>query len=187
MKGVGMPSSKRVLTLAGLSGLFSYALLWLAGNMPEGLPLPADLFRYAPGFVFGAMVFLPETPEWGRRAGLLLVCGLIWFLMFRLASHLVTEYEQSTLLACGVAGGVGAWLTALMVKLLVPRRLSLLAMLMAFVAGVLGGSLIGQGLLEPDESPLLFMLMVGGFIAWQAGVGGSLLLVDELGEHEPHV
>jgi hypothetical protein len=181
-----MHSSKRVIVMAGLSGVLTYALVWLAGNMPEGLPLPAELFRYAPGFVFGAMVMLPATSGIARRIELVLACGVIWFLMFRLASKLVVDYDQSTLLACGVAGGLGAWLVSLTVKLVLPRRLSLLAMLMAFVAGILGGSLIGQGLLEPDESPLLFVLMVAGFVVWQAGVGGSLLLVDELGEHEPH-
>jgi hypothetical protein len=177
----------RILWMAAVSGVFSYALVWLAGDMPEWLSLPSDLFRYAPGFVFGLMVMQAGIRAIPRRIGVILATGLVWFLMFRLASHLVTEYDQSTLLACAVAGGLGAWLMSLTVRLLWPRRLSLLAVLMAFVSGVLGGSLIGQGLLEPDGSFLLQALMLLGFIVWQTGVGGSLLLVDELGEHEPHV
>jgi hypothetical protein len=181
-----MPGSRQLLSLAAVSGLFSYLLLWLAGNVPAWLPLPADVFRYAPGFVFGLMALQLAAQAPLRRAGLVLAAGLTWVLMFQLASGLVTEQEQSTVLACGVAGGLGAWLMSLAVRLLAPRRLSLLAMLMAFVAGTLGGALIGQGLMEPDDSWLLEILLIAGFITWQAGVSGSLLLVDELGEHEAH-
>ncbi len=181
-----MPGARQLLSTAALSGLLTYVLLWLAGNLPPWLLLPADAFRYAPGFAFGllALQFAAQVPA--RRAGLVLAAGLTWFLMFQLASWLVTEQAQSSVLACGVAGGIGAWLTSLSVRLLAPRRLSLLAMLMAFVAGTLGGCLIGQGLMEPDESWVLEILLIAGFVAWQAGVAGSLLLVDELGEHETH-
>ncbi|HXG28072.1 MAG TPA: hypothetical protein VNJ47_04400 [Nevskiales bacterium] len=181
-----MPSTRQLLTLAALSGLLSYGLLCLAGNVPAWLPLPADVFRYAPGFVFGLMALQLAAQLPLRRAGLVLAAGLTWILMFQLASGLVTEQEQSTVLACGVAGGLGAWLISLSVRLLAPRRLSLLAMLMAFVAGTLGGCVIGEGLLMPDESWWLHILLIAGFFAWQAGVAGSLLLVDELGEHEAH-
>jgi hypothetical protein len=181
-----MPGARQLMTMAALSGLLSYGLLWLAGNVPAWLPLPAEVFRYAPGFVFGLLALQFGTPTPARRAGLVLTAGLTWLLMFQLASWLVTEHEQSTVLACGVAGGLGAWLTSLAVRLLGPRRLSLLAMLMAFVAGTLAGCLIGEGLLMPDESWLLEILLIAGFIGWQAGVSGSLLLVDELGEHEAH-
>jgi len=182
-----MSGSRQLILMAGGSSVLSYALLWLAGNMPDWLPLPSDLFRYAPGFVFGALVLQLGATSLGRRLGLILACGLIWFLMFRLASQLVAQHDQSTLLACGLAGGLGAWLVSLVVRLLKPRRLSLLAMLIAFVTGTLGGCLIGQGLLESDESPWLDLLMISGFFVWQAGVGAAMLLVDELGMDEPHV
>lgn len=181
-----MPSSTRVLCMAAASGVITYGLVWLAGEMPAWLPLPSDLFRYAPGLVFGAMVMQLEARDLGRRAGIVLACGLIWILMYRLASHLVSEHQQSTLLACGIAGGLGAWLVSLVVRLLRPRRLSLLAMLMAFVTGTIGACLIGQGLMESEMNLLAQGLMLSGFIAWQVGVGGSLLLVDELGENEHH-
>jgi hypothetical protein len=57
---------------------------------------------------------------------------------------------------------------------------------MAFVAGTLGGCLIGQGLLQAELTLLAQLLMLAGFVVWQTGVGSSLLLVDELGEHEAH-
>lgn len=181
-----MSASKPVLWASVLSGVLTYLLIRLAGNMPDWLPLHADLFRYAPGFLFGAMALQLGAQGVGRRIGVVLAAGLIWILMYRLAVHLVSEQEQSVLLACGIAGGVGAWLAALLVKLLRPRRLSLLAALMAFVSGTIGGCLIGEGLLKPDESWLLDLLLLSGFVLWQAGVAGSLLLVDELGENEPH-
>lgn len=181
-----MPSSRRVMWMASVSGLLSYGLISLAGNMPAWLPLPSDLFRYAPGFVFGALVLQMGTQGVGRRVAIVLSCGLIWYLTFKLAGHLVMEYDQSTLLACGVAGGLGAWLVSLLVRLLKPRRLSLLAMLMAFVAGTFGGCLIGQALLQPELLVLGQVLLVAGFVAWQVGVGAAMLLIDELGENEYH-
>jgi hypothetical protein len=172
--------------MASISGLLSYGLISLAGDMPVWLPLPSDLFRYAPGFVFGALVLQMGTQGLGRCVAIVLACGLIWFVTFKVAGHLVVEYDKSTLLACGVAGGLGAWLVSLLVRLLKPRRLSLLAMLMAFVAGTFGGCLIGQALLEPDLTAFAQLLLIAGFVAWQMGVGSAMLLVDELGENEYH-
>lgn len=171
---------------AGLSGLIGYFLLRLAGSMPEGLPLPAELFRFAPGFLFGALALQLGTPDLARRIGIIVAAGLIWILMYKLASHFVTEFEQATVLACGVAGGLGAWLAALTVRVLKPRRISLLAVLIAFVAGTIGGCLIGQGLIEPDASWMLDLFLLSGFLLWQVGVAGALLLVDELGVNDPH-
>lgn len=181
-----MPSSRRVMLMAAISGLLSYGLLSLAGDMPAWLLLPSDLFRYAPGFVFGALVLQMGTQGLGRCVAIVLACGLIWYVTFKFAGHLVMEYDQSTLLACGVAGGLGAWLVSLLVRLLKPRRLSLLAMLMAFVAGTFGGCLIGQALLQSELTAFAHFLLMAGFVAWQMGVGGAMLLVDELGENEYH-
>jgi hypothetical protein len=171
---------------AAASGLISYGLILLAGNLPDWLPLPEAIFRYAPGFLFGALVLQVGTPSLVRRSGIVLGSGLVWILMFQLASLMVTRHEQSSVLACGVAGGLAAWLVSALVYWVKPRRLSLLSMLMAFVAGTLGGCLIGQGLLESGDSLLLDVLLVAGFVLWQAGVAGSLLLVDELGAHDYH-
>jgi hypothetical protein len=181
-----MPSSKRVLLIATLSGLLSYGLVLLAGNVPAWLPIPSDVFRYAPGLVFGALVLQLGTEGMARRGSIVLACGLIWFLAFKAAGHLVIQYDESTLLACGVAGGLGAWLVSMVVRLLKPRRLSLLAMLMAFVTGTVGGCLIGQAMLDPELTLRAQGLMLAGFIAWQVGVGSAMLLVDELGENEYH-
>ncbi|MGH8455028.1 MAG: hypothetical protein ACRES4_10480 [Nevskiales bacterium] len=172
--------------MAAFSGLLSYGLISLAGNVPVWLPVPADVFRYAPGLLFGALVLQMGTQGSGRRIALVLASGLIWYLTFKAAGHLVMEYQASTLLACGVAGGLGAWLVSLVVRLLKPRRLSLLAMLMAFVTGTLGGCMIGQALLQPELFVLDQLLLVAGFVVWQLGVGGAMLLVDELGENEYH-
>lgn len=181
-----MPSSSRVFLFATFSGLLSYVLLMLAGSMPEWLTLPPELFRYAPGFLFGALVLQTGSHGVARRVSIILACGLIWTLSYRLAGSLVVDFSQSPLLACGLAGGVGAWLASLTVRLLKPRRLSLLAMLMAFVAGTLGGCLIGQAVLDPELTLSAQAMLVTGFVLWQLGVGGTLLLVDELGENEYH-
>lgn len=173
-----------MLIVAAASGLISYGLILLAGNLPDWLPLPEAIFRYAPGFLFGALVLQVGTPSLTRRVGIVLGSGLVWVLMFHLASQMVTRHEQSTVLACGVAGGLAAWLVASLIYLIKPKRLSLLSMLMSFVAGTLGGCLIGQGLLESGDSLLLDVLLIAGFMLWQIGVGGSLLLVDELGAHD---
>ncbi len=170
--------------MAAASGLISYGLILLAGNLPAWLPLPESIFRYAPGFLFGALVLQVGTTPLSRRAGIVVASGLVWILTYQMASQMVTEYEQSSVLACGVAGGIAAWLVSGIVRVLRPRRLSLLAMLMSFVAGILGGCLIGQGLLESGDTLLLDVLLISGFVVWQSGVGGSLLLVDELGTHD---
>lgn len=181
-----MPSASRILLMATLSGLLSYVLLWLAGSMPDWLTVPSDVFRYAPGFVFGALVLQTGSHGALRRITIILACGLIWYLMYRLAGSLVADFDKPTLLACGIAGGLGAWLVSIVVRLLKPRRLSLLAMLMAFVAGTLGGCLIGQAVLDPELAFVAQLQMIAGFIVWQFGVGGAMLLVDELGENEYH-
>lgn len=181
-----MPSSRYVLWMAAVSGLASYGLVWLAGYLSGQAPLPPDVLRYAPGFLFGLLVMQPGSGGAGRRWGIVLMYGLIWIFSYRLAVSLVVDHDESTLLACGLAGGVAAGLGSLAVRLLRPRRLSLLAMLMAFVSGTLGGCLIGQGLLEPEPALIAQCLVAAGFVVWQVGVGGSLLLVDELGENEKH-
>lgn len=181
-----MPSTRRVLLMATLSGLLSYILLWVAGNLPRAWPLPSEIFTYAPGLLFGLLVLQMGSPSTLRRVLITICCGLIWYLMYQLATSLVADAGKPTLFACGVAGGVGAWLVSLVVRLLKPKRLSLLAMLMAFVTGTLGGLLIGQGVLDHELTLAAQLLMVTGFVAWQVGVGGCMLLVDELGVDEYH-
>lgn len=181
-----MPSTRRVLLMATLSGLLSYVLLWVAGNLPSAWPFPSQVLTYAPGLVFGAMVLQIGSLSTLRRVLIIICCGLIWYLMYQLATSLVADAGKPTLFACGVAGGVGAWLVSLVVRLLKPKRLSLLAMLMAFVSGTLGGCLIGQGVLDHELTLAAQILLVSGFVTWQAGVGGCMLLVDELGLDEYH-
>jgi hypothetical protein len=184
-----MPSSNRVMLAALVSGLLGYGLILLAGDVPDWLPLHADVLRALPGLVFGVLVLQLETRGVWRRVAVVIGCTLIWMAAFRVAVWLETDtggWNESMLFSCGVAGGLGAWLVALLVRLIKPRRLSLLAMLMAFVSGTLGGCLIGQGLLSPDPTLLEHLLVALGFVLWQAGVGGSMLLVDELGTDEAH-
>lgn len=184
-----MPSSNRVMLSALVSGLLGYGLMMLAGDVPDWLPLSGDALRYAPGVVFGILVLQLETQGFARRFAVVIGCALIWIASYRFAVYLETgtgDWPESMLFACGVAGGFGAGLVALLVRLIKPRRLSLLAMLMAFVAGTLGGCLIGQGLLTPEPTLLGHLFIASGFVLWQAGVGGSMLLVDELGIDEAH-
>jgi len=181
-----MLTSKRVLLSATLSGFLCYGLLMLAGEPPAWLPVHGDVLRALPGLIFGLLVLQIETRGFGRRIAVIMACGLIWYAAFKLAGFMVADQQKSTLLACGVAGGLAAWLVSLVVRLIKPRRLSLLAMLMAFVAGTLGGCLIGEALLESDLMPWTHALLIAGFIVWQAGVGSAMLLVDELGADDPH-
>lgn len=185
-----MTNSNRVMLSALVSGLLSYGLMMLAGDVPEWLPVNGDVLRALPGVIFGILVLQLETRGIGRRVAVITGCMLIWMAAFRFAAWLETgtgDWDESMLFACGVAGGFGAGLVALLVRLIKPRRLSLLAMLMGFVSGTLGGCLIGQGLLAPNEPTVLGHLFIAaGFVIWQAGVGGSMLLVDELGIDEAH-
>jgi hypothetical protein len=183
-----MSRSRRVLVCGSLSGAVSFGLVWLAGNLPEGVPLPEDVVRYSPGVVFALLLVLPMmTVANGRLFRLLLVAALstvIYFLMVKLASHIVVEFEKQAVAACGIAGGLGAILTAAVVRALASRQLSLLAVLIGFVTGSLGGALIGQELLTPENEFMMQFLVLAGFVVWQVGVGFALFVVDPMGLDE---
>jgi hypothetical protein len=180
-----MKKPRHILKLALLSGALSFMLVWLSGDMPGWLRIPDDLPRYSPGLVFGLLVLavpaMAQPAGWLRAIAVIACSTLIYFLMVRLASHLATS-GGSELAACGIAGGLGAMLTALAIRLLLSRPLSLLAVVMAFVLGTLGGCLIGQAVQTPDIDALVRLLVLAGFLLWQGGVAFALLLVDPLGE-----
>lgn len=180
-----MKRSKHVLKFALLSGVLSFAMVWISGDRPDWLPVPDDLLRFSPGLIFGLLVLVGQTAalpgRWLRAIAVVACTTLIYFLMVRLANTIV-DSDRSALVACGIAGGLGALLTALSIRLLLARELSLLALVMAFVLGTLGGSLIGQAIVTSEVDSIVQLLVLSGFLLWQGGVSFALLMIDPLGD-----
>jgi hypothetical protein len=185
-----MPRSKprQVIVLGTVSGGVSYCLIELARLIGEsssqGMPMLENAVRYGPGLAFALLVLWPlaELATHRHFRALLAAAGsvLIYYAMVQLAQYVHVERQESPLAACGIAGGLGALLTALLARYVLDRQLSMLAVAMGFVAGSIGGALIGQAILTPEmQNPQAYV--VAGFVFWQAGVGFALFVVDPMG------
>jgi hypothetical protein len=177
-----------VIVLGTLSGGVSYCLIelarWIGENTTQGMPVLEETVRYGPGLAFALLVLWPlaELATHRHLRALVAAVGsvLIYYSMVQLAQFVHIERQEPALAACGIAGGVGALLTALLARYVLDRQLSLLAVAMAFVTGSIGGALIGQAILTPEmQNPQAYV--VAGFVAWQVGVGFALFVVDPMG------
>ena len=177
---------RRVITLAIASAILSYGLVWFAGSAEP--PALAALMRYSPGVVYSLLVLIPmlngASSHLVRALLTIAASGAIYFVAVNVADQFVSGWDKSELGGCGIAGGMAAVLMAAVARTVLDREISLLATLIAFCTGSLGGALIGQALLTPD-SPAVQGFMVSGYLVWQVGVSFALLLIDPLGFAEP--
>jgi hypothetical protein len=154
----------RLLGVAALAGLASY----LVGRLPE--PWGAVGIDWGAGLLFGALVLAPQGRSWIRRAGLLAASALVYRGAVWLAVALAAEGDWPEVLACALAGALGAPLLAFAAGPLLGRRARPGRHLAALIAGAAGGALIGVATLGPDEELLrLDLPMLAGYVVWQVG------------------
>jgi len=166
---------RRLLLLSLVSALLSYlAIRFQSAGWPK--PLGFILF-YSPGLFFGVLVFAPMASEgsgvWWRRIRLVIASVLIWHIALRVA---IGSWPNSKLgiLSCSSAGVLGALMICLACRFIIPQRLSLIQIMMASLAGVVGGAAIGSVFEVWAASRIGAVGFVGGFIIWQMGVAFSL-------------
>jgi hypothetical protein len=179
---------RRVMTLAVVSAILSYALVWVAANGEEQTTV-STLARYSPGVVYALLVLIPMlngvAARWLRAVLVVVASGAIYFVAVRIADQFVTGWRESPLAGCGIAGGLAAVMMAAVVRTVLDRQISLLATLIAFCTGSLGGALIGQAFLTPESEPAVQGYVASGYLVWQVGVSFALLLIDPMGFAEP--
>lgn len=167
---------------AVLSGILSYVAVSPAPVLFSDMPMFVDeLLFYSPGFLFGALVLVPAVwnePRRRLRAPLLVLASTLAYFA---ATHVaLTISDQSSLIvACGIAGMLGAVLVALATHAVTGRHLAGPELTRATVLGACGGTLIGCGM-HFEQMTGLFLF--AGFVIWHWGVSVGLFAP---GEPEP--
>jgi len=167
---------RRLLLLSFVSALLSYLGFRVeAVGSPEALTLV--FFEYSPGVFFGALVLVPMASEgsgvWWRRIRLMIVSVLIYYIAFQIAvdpgpKHLVGIVLYSS---AGLLGALGICFAC---RFIIPQRLSFMQIMMASLAGVVGGASIGM--ISQDWLPSWggHFSFISGFVIWQMGVAFAL-------------
>jgi len=166
---------RRLLVLSFVSALLSYlAIRFQSVAWPK--PLGLILF-YSPGLLFGALVLVPMASKgngvWWRRIRLVIASVLIWHIALRVAigswpNKLVGIVSYTS------AGMLGALMIVFACRFIIPQRFSLWQIMMASLAGVVGGASFGIVAENWVPSWLGNPGFVNGFIIWQMGVAFAL-------------
>jgi len=166
---------KRLLLLSLASALLSYLGVLLRS---AGWPKPLDLILYyLPGLFFGGLVLASMVSEssgvWWRRIRVVIASVLIWHIALRVA---LDAWPQKLvgIVTCSSAGVLGALLICVASRFIIPRKFSLRQILVASLAGLVGGApfgMITQGWLPSWGGHFSF---ISGFIIWQMGVAIAL-------------
>jgi len=166
---------RRLLVLSFVSALLShFAIRFQSVAWPQ--PLGLILF-YSPGLLFGVLVLVPMGGEgsgvWWRRIRLVISSVLIWHIALRVAIN-SWPYTKLGILSCSSAGVLGALMICVACRYIIPQRFSLVQIVMASIAGVVGGAATGSVFEVWAVSRIGAVGSVGGFIIWQMGVAFAL-------------
>jgi len=166
---------RRLLVLSFASALLSYlGILYQSAVWPRALNY---LLFYSPGLLFGALVLAPMAIEgsgvWWRRIRLIVVSVLIWHIALRVA---ISSWPNKLvgIVSYTSAGLLGALLICVACRFIIPRKFSLMQVMMASLAGTVGGASIGTGGDVWAASWLGDKGFVSGFFIWQMGVAFAL-------------
>ena len=166
---------RRLLVLSFISALLSYLAIRFVG---AGWPKPLGLILfYSPGIIFGALVLASRVSEgsgvWWRRIRLVIASVLIWHIALRVAVS-SWPYSKLGILSCSLAGVLGALMIYVACRFIIPQKSSHMQIVMASLAGVVGGAAIGSVFEVWAASRVGAVGYVGGFIIWQMGVAFAL-------------
>jgi len=166
---------RQLLLLSLASALLSYlGVRFQSAGCPRTLEY---ILFYSPGIFFGALVLVPMPSEgsgvWWRRIRLVIASVLIWHIALRVAigswpNKLVGIVSYTS------AGMLGALMIVFACRFIIPQRFSLRQIMMASLAGVVGGASFGIVAENWVPSWLGHPGFVIGFIIWQMGVAFAL-------------
>jgi len=166
---------RRLLLLSFISALLSYLGIRIeALRLSEALTIV--FLEYSPGVFFGALVLASrvsgDSGVWWRRVRLMIVSVLIYYVAYHIA---VNPPKHSVgIVSCSSAGLLGALMIWVACRYIIPQRLSFTQIVMASLAGVVGGAFIGM--INEDWLPnwLGHLGFASGFFIWQMGVAFAL-------------
>jgi hypothetical protein len=149
----------RALAAAALSGLLSYAACFVPDHGSE----------WGAGIAFGLLVLGPT----GRDARRFLALAALSIAVYRaavwLAVRLVMDTPAPAVVACGLAGVLGAAALSAGAGALTGAARERGALLRSLAWGAAGGVLIGLAVDADDESRGQQLLLLAGFVVWQVG------------------
>jgi hypothetical protein len=159
---------------AVISGVLSYAGTWLLDLIPGGANVFRDSGVYLPGVMFGLFVLSPLAATKPRAAAATVLSTLAYFVSVKWAMHLSVDLHMQEMLACGLAGLLGAVLVIAVARAGLPRAVPGPRMARALGLGFATGLIFGvKGTLSlPGSMEAALMLL--GFVAWQTAVALSL-------------
>ena len=155
-----MSDAQRALALAALSGVASYAACFLPGGFGA---------RWGAGLLFGALVLVPCLAATRDRILAIVLSTAVYRAAVWLADRLHVAAGWHAVLACSLAGAIGAVALSLGSRTALRLASGPREMAQATAIGAGAGALIGLCIDAPDGSLRLHVLLLAGFVVWQVG------------------
>jgi hypothetical protein len=135
------PLLKFLLALASIAAYAVIARLAEAADPLESVPDAGLWFHYVVGAIFGALVLGPYATQ-PRRALRVIGLAVASALIYRLAVLFVTEgpLDYAVVTTFAITGAGAALLCCLAVSLIAPRPPRAVPLILALVAGAIGGA-----------------------------------------------
>lgn len=170
--------NRNVLIAGVLCAILSYVGVEMLHSLPSEILFADAAGTYLPGFLFGALVLAPRVTAAHHRLARQGACVVIGTLLYYLAIQTgvlvaVTLHVPSSL-AGTVAALLGALVTCLVARWLIPMTIARETWRKAAIFGALGGAVFGISTGANASKLIEALPIVVGLIIWQAGVAVSL-------------
>lgn len=173
-----MRVSVRLFIMSCISGILSYFSVSLPHLLSPRFDMSDDAFFFLPGVIFGTFVLVPLVKNTNyiilRRFGLLLFSVIAWYVAVSIGIQVIPMVKQTPILACGISGSIGVLMLAAASRYLVPLKFNISSIMIALLAGFLGGCIIGMAVKQPRASLTSDSLYFLGFLFWHCSVAVSL-------------
>ena len=168
----------RLLILSCISGVLSYLSVSLPRFLAPHFDISDDILFFLPGVLFGAFILMPlvkATTYTGlRRIGLLGFSVLAWYTAASVGIQVLPLVHQASILSGGISGVIGVLFLAAASRYLIPFKFDGSSILLALLAGFLGGCVIGLAIRQPRTSVSGEACYFLGFLLWHCSVAMSL-------------
>lgn len=168
----------RLLMLSLTSGFLSYLSVSLPRHLSSSYHISDDALFFFPGVFFGLFILIPQVPKTTYMAlrwlALMVFSIAAWTIAVSIGFQALPLVNQTTVVSVGISGSAGVIILVLGSRYIIPVKFKYSSIVMALLAGFVGGCLIGMAINQPRASLSGETLYFIGFLFWHCSIALTL-------------